>query len=723
MLDKAKKILKDVFGFDAFVSLQAEVIASILQGRDTLVIMPTGGGKSLCYQIPALIFKNLTVVVSPLISLMKDQVQQLAENGVPAVLLNSSLSPAAYRANLAALKQKRARLLYVAPETLLKPNIRQLLETVGVDCLAIDEAHCISDWGHDFRPEYRQLIAVRKRFGNAVCVALTATATDRVRLDIKQSLGVADGETFVASFNRENLFLKIVSKENAGRQVVDFLKGRRDQSGIIYCATRNRVDSLSESLAAQGFSVLPYHAGLAEEVRKRNQERFVKDDVQVIVATIAFGMGINKSNVRFVIHHDMPRNIESYYQEIGRAGRDGLDAECLLLFSYGDIYKVKHFIAQKSEPEQRVANLQLNAMLAMVESGACRRIPLLGYFGERHPGDCGRCDNCAEEKPPPADVTVPAQKFLSCVRRTGERFGMNHIIDVLRGSKAQRVLNLRHDRLSTYGIGADLSKNQWQALGWQFLHQGFMAQDMAYGGLQLTPKAWAVFKGDEKVFGRLPVKAPEKKAGGETRSAGVAYDRALFELLREKRLEIARELDVPPFVIFADRTLAEMAAAYPRTPESLLGIHGVGRMKCEKYGASFTAVIEAYCLRSGIAEKRPAEAVPPVKKSTAAGPRRYEEVGGLYSSGRSVGDLMDQYRVKRATILGHLVRYHADGHPLRPDGLLEASGLDNERVQRVLALFDTHGTDYLKPVFETLDGAVSYEELRLLRLYFLNRNA
>ncbi len=721
MMDKAKKILKDVFGYDTFISLQAEVIEKILQGRDTLVIMPTGGGKSLCYQIPALLFENLTVVVSPLIALMKDQVRQLTENGVAAVLLNSSLSAAEYRDNVAAIRQHKARLLYVAPETLLKPNILQLLETVGVDCLAIDEAHCISDWGHDFRPEYRQLIEVRQRFNAAVCVALTATATDRVRADIKHSLGVADGEEFLASFNRENLFLRIAPKINAGRQIVSFLNRYPDQSGIIYCATRSKVDGLAASLSDQGFAALPYHAGLDEKVRKVNQDRFVKDEIQIMVATIAFGMGIDKSNVRFVIHHDIPRNIESYYQEIGRAGRDGLAAECLLLFGYGDIYKVKHFISQKSEKEQRVAHLQLNALLGMIESDACRRVPLMGYFGESHNGQCGQCDNCTEEKAPPVDITVAAQKFLSCVKRTGERFGMNHIIDVLRGSKGQRVLNLRHDRLSTYGIGRDLSKRQWQSLGWQLLHQGFMEQDMEFGGLQLTPEAWAVFKGEEQVYGRLAAQAPEKPAAGKKRQVVTEYNRELFELLRQKRLEIARELDVPPFVIFADRTLAEMASAYPRTKERLLGIHGVGRVKGEKYGELFTDIITEYCMLNDIDDPLPVETQVTPEKKEPAGPKRYQEVGECYNNGASIADIMQQYRVKLATVLGHLSRYSAEGHSLRADGLREASGLPEDLVDAVISLFNSLGPDFLKPVFSELNGAVSYEELRLLRLYLQHR--
>jgi len=723
MLDKAKKILKQVFGYDDFIALQAEAIASILQGRDTLVIMPTGGGKSLCYQIPALLFENLTVVVSPLIALMKDQVHQLTENGVGAVFLNSSLSPDEYRANLASLRQKQARLLYVAPETLLKPDILQLLTGIGVDCLAIDEAHCISDWGHDFRPEYRQLIEVRRRFQQAVCVALTATATERVRLDIQQTLGVADGETYLASFDRVNLFLRIVPKIHAARQVRDFLENHPDESGIIYCATRRQVDSLADSLVAQGLAARSYHAGLDEKSRKRNQEHFVKDEVQIMVATIAFGMGIDKSNVRFVIHHDLPRNIESYYQEIGRAGRDGLPAECLLLFGYGDIYKVRHFIAQKSPREQRVANLQLNTLLGMIESGDCRRVPLLGYFGEHHAGDCSACDNCTEEKVAAEDLTVAAQKFLSCVRRTGERFGMNHVIDVLRGSKGQRVLSLGHDRLSTYGIGRELSKRQWQSLGWQCLHQGLMAQDMEFGGLHLTPKAWVVFKGEAKVLGRLQAPELPERSAPVKRQAVSDYDRDLFELLRQKRLEIARTQDVPPFVIFADRTLAEMAAAYPRTIAQLGDIHGVGQVKCAKYGTLFTDIIAKYCRQHHIEPVPDREMPAPPAPQNTTGPKRYQEVGERYNQGRSITDLMQHYQVQRETVLGHLVRYHRDGHPLRPDGLLEGFDLTPEKAAALIEEIKARGLglEFLSPVYKAFKGAVSYPQLRALRLYASNR--
>jgi len=723
MLDKAQNILKEVFGYENFISLQAEVIASILQGRDTLVIMPTGGGKSLCYQIPALIFENLTVVVSPLIALMKDQVRQLTEHGVAAVFLNSSLTADEYRANLSALQKKKVRLLYVAPETLLKEDMLRTLSGIGVDCLAIDEAHCISEWGHDFRPEYRQLIEVRRRFQQAVCVALTATATERVRMDIQQTLGVADGETFLASFDRTNLFLRIVPKIHADRQAYDFLEKHPEQSGIIYCATRKQVDSLADSLVAKGIAARPYHAGLDEKVRKRNQDRFVKDEIQIIVATIAFGMGIDKSNVRFVIHHDLPRNIESYYQEIGRAGRDGLAAECLLLFGYGDIYKIRHFIAQKSPSEQRVANLQLNTLLGMIESSACRRSPLLGYFGEHRTGDCGACDNCTEEKAPREDLTVAAQKFLSCVKRTGERFGMNHVIDVLLGSKGQRVMNLGHDRLSTYAIGRDLTKRQWQSLGWQCLHQGLVTQDMDFGGLHLTRKAWAVFREEAKVYGRLSAPEPPPKSVPKKSTTVSDYNRDLFELLRQKRLELARELDVPPFVIFADRTLVEMARAYPRTLEQMRAIHGVGQMKCVKYGELFAEVIARYCTRQGIEEVKVPEISAQPKVTEAAGPKRYQEVGERYNQGQSIEDLMRHYQVKLETIMGHLARYHRDGHPLRPDGLLGVFDLTTEKADALIEQIEAFGLglEFLSPVYKAFKGDISYPQLRALRLYVLNR--
>lgn len=600
MLQQARLILKRVFGYDEFRPFQAEIIGALLDKEDTLVVMPTGGGKSLCYQIPALIFEGLTVVVSPLISLMKDQVAQLSQSGIGAAVLNSSLSPEQYRHNVGLIKQTKAKLLYLAPEALLRPGMLELLATVKVECLAIDEAHCISQWGHDFRPEYRRLAEVRSIFPKAVCVALTATATPRVREDIKASLHLAAGSEFIASFNRENLFIQIVPKDDPVEQTIRFIRKFSKQSGIIYCYSRKQVEALNAVLLDRGFSARPYHAGLSAMERSRNQEAFIRDDVQIIVATIAFGMGIDKPNVRFVVHFDLPKNIEGYYQEIGRAGRDGLQSHCLLLFSYADVQKIKYFIDQKDSHEKRVANIHLGALLQFVQTEVCRRIPLLNYFGEDdNTGKCNMCDNCLAEEKVGVDISVDAQKFLSCVKRTGERFGGNHIIDVLRGSRAKKVLLFGHQRLSTYGIGADYSKMQWQQLAQQFLHKGLMQQDMEFGSLKITRKGWQVLRGDMTVRGQFEqVAVPRVDA--PARSDGLTHDGRLFEILRKKRKQLADESGVPSYVIFADKTLVEMALYFPQSTEALLDIYGIGAVKCERFGAMFLDIIRRYCRENGI---------------------------------------------------------------------------------------------------------------------------
>jgi ATP-dependent DNA helicase RecQ len=605
MSEQAQSILKSVFGFDEFRPLQAEIIRNILSKKDALVVMPTGGGKSLCYQIPALIFDGLTIVVSPLISLMKDQVSQLTQSGVAVAVLNSSLSTAEYQRNVRQIKSKTAKLLYLAPEALLKPGMLEMLSSVKVDCLAIDEAHCISQWGHDFRPEYRQLIQARMNFPNAACIALTATATPRVRQDIRTSLQITSGREFLASFNRENLFVRIVPKDNPVEQTLQFVGKFAGQSGIIYCHSRKQVEDLNETLAANGFSTRPYHAGLSDIERSRNQEAFIRDDVLIIVATIAFGMGIDKPNVRFVLHFDLPKNIESYYQEIGRAGRDGLRSQCLLLFSYADVQKIKYFIDQKVPDEKRAANIHLSALLRFAETEVCRRIPLLNYFGEDYQADkCNMCDNCLAEEKEKVDLTIAAQKFLSCVKRTGEKFGSIHLIDVLRGSKAKRVLQFGHDKLSTYGIGDDYSKKQWQQLFRQFLHQGLIAQDMEFGGLKLTPKGWDILRGELTVWGQLAeenIFAPfveESKQPGNS-----VFDQKLFEILRKQRKKLADESGVPPYVIFSDKTLIEMATYFPLSNDNLLDIHGVGQVKSQKFGALFLDSIRVYCRENRIQER------------------------------------------------------------------------------------------------------------------------
>lgn len=723
MIHQAKTILKNVFGYDEFISLQEEIIKNVLRKNNSLVIMPTGGGKSLCYQIPALIFHGLTIVVSPLISLMKDQVEQLTEVGVAAVLLNSSLSPGEYRRNVERIKQEDVKLLYLAPESLLKPNILALLSSVQVDCLAIDEAHCISQWGHDFRPEYRQLVEVRDTFKTATCIALTATATPRVKEDITNNLGFDTSNEYIATFNRPNLFLEIVSKRNPLDQTIKFIKKFQNESGIIYCFTRRQVDNLYEILKEKGFSAKPYHAGLSDSERSRNQELFIRDDTQIIVATIAFGMGIDKPNIRFVVHYDLPQNIESYYQEIGRAGRDGLRAHCLLLFSYADIQKIKYFIKKKTIHEQRIANIHLNALLRFAETEICRRIPLLNYFGEDYSTEkCNMCDNCLAGEKDLVDITIPAQKFLSCVKRTNEMFGAVHIIDILRGSKAQKVLKFGHQKLSTYGIGKDYSKRQWQQLSRQFLHKGLLTQDMEFGGLKLAQKAWDVLKGKEIVQGRLEEEWTNDANKKESRDeSGPNYDPKLFEILRKKRKDLADKNNVPPYVIFSDKTLIEMASFFPQTKENLLDIHGVGAVKCEKYGLIFLNIIKKYCHLNQIEE------IPPGRKKSAAGisrsisKKRHVVIGEAFNSGQSVKNIMAKFSIKQITILDHLFKYLQEGYSLRFDEFFALSTIQPDQKSLVLETFNRLGAELLRPAFNALNGEISYDDLKILRLYYLSK--
>ena len=599
-MNREREILKNIFGYDDFRTLQKEIIESILSKKDALVIMPTGGGKSLCYQLPAMIFKGLTVVVSPLISLMKDQVDQMTQLGIQAVLLNSSISRQEYYQNIKQIREGKVKLLYVAPETLLKNDILEFLESVEVECFAIDEAHCISEWGHDFRPEYRKIAHVRKRFPGAVCLALTATATARVRSDIRKNLELNESNDFIASFNRGNLFYKIVPKDNPLEQTLEFLKQFKNESGIIYCFSRDGVDSLCQSLKKKGYSAMPYHAGLSDEERQENQNLFLRDEVKIMVATIAFGMGIHKTNVRYVIHFDLPKSIEAYYQETGRAGRDGVDSTCLLLYSYSDIHKLRYFLDQKSDDdEKKAAVTQLNALVDYADTSGCRRIPLITYFGEEYTqAYCGMCDNCVSPEVHSDDITIPAQMFLSCVKRTGERFGAGHIIDILRGSKSKKVNAFNHQILSTYGIGKEHSKDLWMKLVRQFMKQKLVLSDAETAGvLKLTEKAYNVMKGAESVKGSMH----QDKKINLSNSGAKEYDSGLFELLRAKRRELAALENVPPYIIFSDKTLFEIASLYPRSSEALLKIHGIGAYKIEKYGSILVSIITEYCSSHGIA--------------------------------------------------------------------------------------------------------------------------
>ena len=708
--------LKQIFGYDSFRPLQEEIIQNVLSKQDSLAVMPTGSGKSLCYQLPALQFPGLTVVVSPLISLMEDQVTQLRALGVTAVFLNSTLDQLEYDWTADQIRSGAARLLYAAPETLVQPRTLALLDQCNVDCLTIDEAHCISEWGHDFRPEYRQLVALRRRLPEAVCLAVTATATERVRADIKKSLDISAAHEFIASFNRENLLLAVAPKTDGLAQTIQFLQAHPDESGIIYCATRKQVDFLSAELARRGWSVLPYHAGLDDATRRHNQQQFIRDDVPIMVATIAFGMGINKPSVRFILHYDLPKNLESYYQQIGRAGRDGLPADCLLLFSYADVQTINYFISQEEPSQQAGSRARLEAMLGFVETNVCRRRPLLTYFGEAYDKEnCGTCDNCTTEAGDLVDLTIPAQKYLSCVKRTGEIFGINHIIDVLRGSQSQKVLSRGHDKLSTYNIGGEFSKKEWQYLARQFIQQGLLVQDMEHGSLKLTPKAYAVFKG-EPVRGTLP----DKPQAAPSATAYANYDQGLFQLLRQKRKALADEAGVPPYVIFPDNTLVEMATYFPHSRASFGTLYGVGEAKLNNFADIFLPIITNYCAENRIEEVRKTS---PTRVSYSSGTPggRTLEVLNLYNNGRALPDLCQQYNVKPRTILQHLWKAVQAGEALRESNLLEHSTLSPEQQQKALAAFAQHGTDYLRPVFLALNQTVDYDELHLLRLHFVSQ--
>jgi ATP-dependent DNA helicase RecQ len=714
-----ESILKSIFGYDTFKPLQREIIANVQARRDTLVVMPTGGGKSLTYQVPALMFDGLTVVVSPLIALMKDQVEQLHALGVSAVFLNSSLSQEEYQVNMDSVKSGRSKLLYVAPETLLTPRIYSLLSSLKLDLLAIDEAHCISEWGHDFRPEYRQLADVRRKFPSAVCMALTATATPRVRSDIKSSLGFAQANEFLASFNRENLFIEVTSKKNAVSQTLRFLENFKDQSGIIYCFSRKQVDELAATLARYGYSVRPYHAGLEDIDRRKNQEAFIRDDVQIIVATIAFGMGINKPNVRFVIHFDLPKSVEGYYQEIGRAGRDGLPSHCLLLYSYSDAAKLRYFIDQKEEPERSASYQHLEAMTRYAEGSVCRRKPLLSYFGETFTQEkCDACDNCGADETELADITIPAQKFLSCVKRSGERFGAAHIVDILLGSKNEKVEKYKHHELSTYGIGKELTKSQWMHISRQLVERGLLDQEPAYRVLSITAKGLEMLKSREQVKGQINEAKKSERSVAKGKSASTEepeYDKSLFTLLRNKRKELADASNVPPYVIFSDKTLAQMAAYFPQSKESLLNMSGMGKVKYERYGIDFLTVIKAYCRENRIEEKYKT----PMREKDDAG-RRYMTVGDAYNAGESIQSLMARYNVTADTILNHLARFLMAGNPLRSaEDLISLSNLNPDQQMKVFKAFDMLGSDMLKPVHEKLNGTVNYDELKILRLCYL----
>ena len=605
-------ILKTSFGYDSFRPLQEEIITDALAGRDVFALLPTGGGKSLCFQLPALIHEGLTLVVSPLIALMKDQVDALVTAGIPATFLNSTLGEKASKERLSGLYNNRYRLLYVAPERLMAPTFLERLKEWNVALVAIDEAHCISEWGHDFRPEYRQIASLRDHLPGIPFMALTATATDRVRGDIVSQLHLHDARCYVASFNRPNLAYRVVPKGDGYGQTLRFIRERKGECGIVYCFSRAAAESVAEKLSADGITARPYHAGLPDKIRAGNQELFLRDEVHVICATIAFGMGINKPNVRFVIHYELPKNIEGYYQETGRAGRDGLPGECLLLFNPGDVMKQTRFIDEKPDPEERRnARMQLQQMVHYAECNTCRRSELLAYFGERYPEpNCGSCDNCLAPRDT-FDGTVAAQKLLSNVLRTRQAsftkaatFGLNHHIEVLTGADTERIRKWHHEQLSTYGIGKEHSRPDWQAIGRELIRLGFMRQnDGEFPTVEITEEGVLLLKERRSVqLTRPPVKAERPRKGqpvpaakrGTYAKGQISCDEELFDQLRQLRREIADSRSVPAYIIFGDVSLRVMARDYPVSEAEFANVTGVGQRKLDEFGAQFMDAIVKY---------------------------------------------------------------------------------------------------------------------------------
>ena len=705
-------LLKSHFGYDRFLPLQEEIIGSVMARKDTLVLMPTGGGKSLCYQLPALRLDGLTLVVSPLIALMKDQVDALKANGIAAEFVNSTLLPGEVTRVQTQAKKGQLKVLYLAPERLALPGFRSFLRTLRISLIAIDEAHCISEWGHDFRPDYRNLRALRSDFPAVPLIALTATATTRVREDIKSQLSLRRPAEFIAGFNRSNLTYAVQPKKEAFHMLMAHLRKHRDEAAIVYCFSRKDTEQLASSLRAQGLSALPYHAGLDQAVRKETQEKFIRDQVPIIVATIAFGMGIDKPDIRLVVHYQLPKSLEGYYQETGRAGRDGLPSDCVLFYSYGDRRNQDFFIDQVEDDAQRdSARRKLGQVIEYCELLSCRRKFVLEYFGDRWEQEtCGGCDNCLSHTEE-FDATVIAQKVLSAVIRTGERFGASHVSQVLRGANTKRVRDLGHDRLTVYGVARDFTDGELSQILGLLLAKGLLAKyGERYPTLGVT-QAGRRFLGKRESLTlarqrRADEIAPPRKA------AELPYDQRLFDRLRGLRKGIADARGVPPYVIFGDASLQQMAHYLPQSSESFGGITGVGAFKLSEFGQEFLAVIGDHAQAEGLGERLiPSRRDDRTRRAPTAG-STYDETKRLLAQKLPIGEIAKRRGLAASTVLGHVERLVDAGEQLDIDHLMPSA----DRFARIRVAFGKSAGLNLAPVGELLGQEFSYEELRLARI-------
>jgi ATP-dependent DNA helicase RecQ len=722
--------LKHYFGFGSFRPLQAEIIRDALDGKDVFAVLPTGGGKSLCFQLPALVRPGLTVVVSPLIALMKDQVDALTAAGVAATFLNSSLGAGGSRERLRGLHNGEFKLLYVSPERLLMSGFLDDLKTWNVTAFAIDEAHCISEWGHDFRPEYRQISSLREIFPDVPFMALTATATERVRADIVKQLHLHEPRCYVASFNRPNLTYRVAAKAGAYDQVLSYIRSRRGEAGIMYCLARKTTEDMARKLSEDGIKALPYHAGMDATARGANQESFLRDEASVVCATIAFGMGINKPNVRYVIHYDLPKNIEGYYQETGRAGRDGLPGECLLMFSPGDRVKQMRFIEDKTDAKEReIARAQLETMIHYAEVATCRREFLLGYFGEKflgtgveadggasvpasQPVSCEGCDNCLAPRQT-WDGTLAAQKFLSCVYRIRERgsfgVGMNHVIEVLTGADTEKIRKFGHQSLSTYNIGGEHTRVEWGAIGRELVRLGFLFQNTEkFGVLEITDDGLAALKSRRKITLTKPI-APTEVA--HHRAGEIACDEVLFETLRVLRKQLADERSVPPYIIFSDVALRQMARNYPGNDGEFSRISGVGEKKLREFGETFLRAIENHLTtnaRQMFADDSFEQVEPVARRSRLTDTVR--ETLHFFCDGKTVAQIAQVRGLKDGTILSHFEEAILAGEDV------DVTRIMDEKAQKeIMAALASYRQASLTPLFERLGGRYPFGYLRICR--------
>jgi len=714
--ERLSQRLKQVFGYDEFRPLQREIMEDSLAGRDVMAILPTGAGKSLCYQLPALVREGLTLVVSPLIALMKDQVDQMAAAGVRATFLNSTLDPMEAEERLAGLARGHYQLLYVAPERLMLNDFLAQLKAWKVSALAVDEAHCISEWGHDFRPEYRRLREVRQWTGEIPILALTATATERVRGVILKQLELKEPSVFLASFNRPNLRYQVVAKSRPIQQVGEFAKSRPEDSGIVYCQSRKNTEAYAASLQAMGLKAVAYHAGLDPAQRARNQDAFLRDEARIVCATVAFGMGINKSNVRYVIHADMPKNLEGYYQETGRAGRDGLPADCLLLFSRADFMKYVKFLDDNPDEQARkVAHAQLDQMVHFAEHDACRRVGLLGYFGETWPlENCGGCDHCLEPREK-WDATIDVQKLLSCVLRIrqagGFSVGINHLAEVLTGGMSEKIQRFKHDQLKTHGIGKDQPRAYWVDLGRQLLREGLLAaSEGMFATVSVSHAGVDLLKTRATLMLTRSLTSPQK-APSAPRAGDIPCDGGLFEALRVLRKEMADARGLPPYIIFSDVTLRHFCREYPRDARALLSLPGVGEKKSADYGPDFLHAILEWVETHGTRTFSPLPVAftqsAPAKNANALNDSVYETLT-LWRAENSVSEIARIRNLAETTIEGHLAQAILSGEEFDTRNFYTT----DEEAEMAKA-FEGYTEIALKPIFEHLGGKIGYGKLRI----------